>query len=527
MIPARRSALICPILAAALVLAPPSQAQQTGASAPAQMEAIEKAYAAEDYATARAGLLELATAGDALAQARLARLLLDGRGGPADPAGAVDWLQKSVQGDNAQAMVLLGQLYLYGAAGLTADPQQAVDLLTRAARAGHLTGMVLLGKLYQSGQGVPVDPASAARLFQKAADGGDATAAFELSKHLSRGSGVELNTAKALSYLNASAEAGHIEAALFLGLAYLTGQGVAQDKAAGTDWLLKAAEGNNPIAQRLLATSYLQGDGVEQDTAKALHWMTAAATAGEASAQSNLGYFYATGTGTEQDFEQAFHWYEKASDQGLLRATTALANFYETGQGVAQDLTRAGALYLEAAEQGEPRARIRLARLIGTNQLPPPAGPQGRTILWVADLLLETDTPPELSAEETTAILSWLQDRADPDGDNHATAQSRLGLIWVQQGTAAQDTEQLEQGVALIKTAAARGDAFGQYQLALLYGSGTGVPQDYIAAHAWANLASARGMAEAGRSRDLFAKLMTPEQIAQAQTQARTYVAEN
>ncbi|GGA29468.1 tetratricopeptide repeat protein [Neptunicoccus cionae] len=527
MIPARRSALISPILAAALAFALPLQAQQTGAPSPAQMEAVEDAYAAEDYAAARAGLLELAETGDALAQARLARLLLDGRGGPADPAGAVDWLQKSVQAENAQAMVLLGQLHLYGAGGLTADPKQAVDLLTRAARAGHLSGMVLLGKLYQSGQGVPADPASAARLFQKAADGGDATAAFEFSRHLSRGLGVELNTAKALEYLTIAAKAGHTEGELFLGLALMTGQGVAQDKAAGINWLLRAAEGDNPMAQRLLATSYLQGDGVEQDTAQALHWMTAAATAGEASAQSNLGYFYATGTGTQQDLKQAFHWYEQASDQGLLRATTALANLYETGQGVAQNLTQAADLYLEAAQQGEPRARTRLARLIGTGQVPPPAGSQSRTIIWVAGLLLETDTPPAISPEEETAILSWLQDRADPDGDNHAIAQSRLGLIKVQRGTAAQDTEQLEQGVTLVKTAAARGDAFGQYQLALLYGSGTGLPQDYIAAHAWANLAAARGVAEAGRRRDLFAKLMTPDQIAQAQTQARTYVAEN
>ena len=85
----------------------------------------------------------------------------------------------------------------------------------------------------------------------------------------------------------------------------------------------------------------------------------------------------------------------------------------------------------------------------------------------------------------------------------------------------------MDQGVALISAAAKRGNAFGQYQLALLYGAGTGLPQDYVAAHTWANLAAARGLPEAGRSRDLFAKLMTPDQIAQAQTQARNYVAEN
>ena len=203
MIPARRSALFCPILAAALAFgsAPHAQtAELTSDLTP--MQKAEQAFAAEDYTTARAELLSLAQAGDALAQARLARLLLDGRGGPADPAGAVDWLHKSAATDNGQAMVLLGQLYLYGAAGLTADPGKGAALLTR----------VLLGKMYQSGQGVPEDPASAARLFQKAADAGDATAAFELSKHLSRGLGVDQDNAKALDYLTAAATAGLPEA---------------------------------------------------------------------------------------------------------------------------------------------------------------------------------------------------------------------------------------------------------------------------------------------------------------------------
>lgn len=529
MTPARRSALFSPILAAALAFGSAPYAQTSDLTADlTPMQKAEQAFAAQDYTTARAELLELAQSGDALAQARLARLLLDGRGGPADPAGAVDWLQKSAATDNGQALVLLGQLYLYGAAGLAADPAQGVALLTRAARGDSVPAMLLLGKLYQSGQGVPQDPASAARLFQKAADAGDASAAFELSKHLSRGLGVDQDNTKALDYLTAAATAGLPEAELFLGLGYMTGQGVPLDKAAGIDWLLRASNGGNPMAQRLLATSYLQGDGVAQNLPQALRWMTKAAQAGEASAQSSLGYFYATGTGTPQDFEQAFHWYEKAADQGLLRATTALANLYETGSGVAQNLPQAGDLYLEAAQSGEPRARARLAHLIVTGQIPTPPTDLSRTITWVAEPLLsaDQDTGQDAADQDTdrAATLAWLQARVD---ENNATAQSRLGLIYVQQASAGQDSALMDQGVALISTAAKRGNSFGQYQLALLYGAGTGLPQDYIAAHTWANLAAARGLADAGRSRDLFAKLMTPDQIAQAQTQARNYVAEN
>jgi len=53
------------------------------------------------------------------------------------------------------------------------------------------------------------------------------------------------------------------------------------------------------------------------------------------------------------------------------------------------------------------------------------------------------------------------------------------------------------------------------------------VEQDYVLAHKWANLAAARGSRKAAKSRKLFSKLMTPEQIAQAQRLAREYVAKN
>ena len=44
--------------------------------------------------------------------------------------------------------------------------------------------------------------------------------------------------------------------------------------------------------------------------------------------------------------------------------------------------------------------------------------------------------------------------------------------------------------------------------------AGRGVPQDYEQAHQWYNLAVAQGLENAGKSRDIVAKNMTPAQIA-------------
>jgi TPR repeat protein len=74
------------------------------------------------------------------------------------------------------------------------------------------------------------------------------------------------------------------------------------------------------------------------------------------------------------------------------------------------------------------------------------------------------------------------------------------------------------------RLAAEQGELLSQTGLGVLYANGRGVPQDYVLAHMWFNLAAAHG-SESGRTyRDNVAKLMTPDQIAEAQRLAREAV---
>ncbi len=66
---------------------------------------------------------------------------------------------------------------------------------------------------------------------------------------------------------------------------------------------------------------------------------------------------------------------------------------------------------------------------------------------------------------------------------------------------------------------------FAQYNLGLMYHNGQGVPQDYVHAHMWFNLAAAglppgEDRDSAVKNRDIVATLMTPAQIAEAQRRA-------
>jgi len=77
----------------------------------------------------------------------------------------------------------------------------------------------------------------------------------------------------------------------------------------------------------------------------------------------------------------------------------------------------------------------------------------------------------------------------------------------------------------IFRQLADQGDASAQAKLGVMYYFGWGVPQDYVQAHMWYNLAAAQGQedARAREVRDDLAEKMTPAQIAEAQRLAREW----
>ncbi len=71
--------------------------------------------------------------------------------------------------------------------------------------------------------------------------------------------------------------------------------------------------------------------------------------------------------------------------------------------------------------------------------------------------------------------------------------------------------------------AAEQGVAQAQYNLGVMYSNGHGIPQDYVQAHLWSNLAAAQGHKGARKNRDIIADKMTPTQIVEAQSLAREW----
>jgi len=74
---------------------------------------------------------------------------------------------------------------------------------------------------------------------------------------------------------------------------------------------------------------------------------------------------------------------------------------------------------------------------------------------------------------------------------------------------------------------AARGDVKALYELGVAYSTGTGgVEIDFVEAHKWFNLAALNGSALAQECRADIAEDMTAREIAEAQRQARAWLAD-
>ena len=123
--------------------------------------------------------------------------------------------------------------------------------------------------------------------------------------------------------------------------------------------------------------------------------------------------------------------------------------------------------------------------------------------------------------EDHTEAVKWFK-LAAIQGDTQA--QISLAMMYrVGLGTVQDYTE----AVKWYRLAAEQGDATAQFNLGVMYINGHGVIQDYVRAHMWFNLAAVKGETDALKKRAIIAKLLTPQQISEAQKMARECQARN
>jgi TPR repeat protein len=123
-----------------------------------------------------------------------------------------------------------------------------------------------------------------------------------------------------------------------------------------------------------------------------------------------------------------------------------------------------------------------------------------------------------LEAGDDKRVVAALRPLAE---QGIASAQSNLGVMYANgEGVPENDAE----AVKWYRLAAEQGYALAQYNLGVMYDNGYGVPENDIKAYLWYSLAAAQGDKSGQKNKNLLAKEMTREQIAQAQAMsARCY----
>ena len=126
----------------------------------------------------------------------------------------------------------------------------------------------------------------------------------------------------------------------------------------------------------------------------------------------------------------------------------------------------------------------------------------------LAEALLQQ---PGHTPEESAKAMRWLTLAAENGNTEAMIVLGRLSRTGV--GT----LQNFGQSAKWLQTAAARGNPEGMLELGRLYRDGIGVDKDPVRAYIWFNRASAVRNLDAVRERELISRLLTPEQLNEAQ----------
>jgi S1-C subfamily serine protease len=122
-------------------------------------------------------------------------------------------------------------------------------------------------------------------------------------------------------------------------------------------------------------------------------------------------------------------------------------------------------------------------------------------------------------AQDRAAALKWFLLAAQA---GEAPAQRMVGVFYQNGYGVPQDYAETAKW---FRRAAEQGDAPSQSGLAVLYLNGMGVPKDFVEGYRWASLAAGQGDEASRKNCDAASRLMTPDQVKEAQRLASGFVA--
>ena len=363
---------------------------------------------------------------------------------------------------------------------------QAFTACLESAHSNDVDAQYLVGKMYQEGKGTFSDYQKAQDWFQKAADKNHPEAELEIGKSYSTGISTPVNYQKAFQYFSKAAQQDIAQAQFLLALCYQIGLGTPMNYERAGYWFEQAQEKgfailsqndeqNSPIQpnkkfsiddkslplnDRYVKAMQLIDSKQEDKRNQHIALLLEAAEQGHPKAQFQLGIHYFNGSMVEQNDAKALDWFTQAASYPYPPAFSFLAWMNTLGLGISPDYDKA-ALWFE-------KAQVVFKQALASNTSKKSDKAQ----------VLANTTPPSTTKK--------------------APQDPKLAFNWYQK-------------------AATGGDFEAQENVGIFYKEGKGVPQNFIEAYAWLNLAMTNGSKKAHMNRESLAQNMTPSQIESAQ----------
>ena len=399
----------------------------------------------------------------------------------------------------------------------TGKYDKAIALVNRDLATGDESARWPQAGIYAQGMGNEAygrDLPKALALYEQLADEDEPHAYFILG-HLYYNAEEIKDPQKALYYMQKAADAEHPDALFFMATNYLKDPevgttpeydfGLETNEELGMQMLQKAAEEDQSNAMFSMSLCYYHGKHTEQDYEQAFalvaQSMEQEATAGKARLLADM---YMEGKGVEQNYKRAAAYYQYATDNGDFEAASKLAGLYKEGKGVEQNAQMALRLVLRSNELMRWQLFGIMPLTVARNEA---AKGDPAAMFQIGNRYQEGDGV-EQNMEKA---VEWWK-KADEKG--HTDATYNLGVYYqgqedlpnavkylekaISQGSIAachilgscylrhDDVEgNVQKGMDLLETAAQKGYAESQLDLARIYNSGTFGTRDIDKCRYW------------------------------------------
>ncbi|MDO9629802.1 MAG: tetratricopeptide repeat protein [Acholeplasmataceae bacterium] len=333
--------------------------------------------------------------------------------------------------------------------------------------------------------------------FTQAAVLGHADAHYFLGRFYGLGDGISLDFTKAKEHYEKGVSLGSYKCGYALGLIYHTGMGVEKDDTTAKDYfkqnysiLLTEAESKDPVSMHILGTYFYYGFHVQRYIFKAIEWFLKASELGYSDSQYMLGMIYETIGHDNKDKEKASHYYELAAKQDHPYAQYALGI-----NAIEEERWKDATFYLEkAANQQYALAAYSLAMYYHEKEAKYPlkafewfmvAAKQGHTESeYYVGLYYQNGKGVPQNIEQA---VYWLEKAAVKKDKN---ALYHLAMILIKE-----EMKDYKTIAKLLEQAAALDHPHAQYNLAVMYQKGDGVPQNMQKSFFWYEKAAGANLA--------------------------------